>query len=105
MFVDVAFPISSFQIFTYKVPKELISKILVGCRVKAPFKNKIVYGMIISINNTTFFKGNLKSIISVDELCLINRELWALAKWVSSYYHSPIGKVIKSIIPFNILYS
>ena len=102
MYVDVAFPIPSFQIFTYKVPKELISKIILGSRVKVPFKNKVIYGIIVSIKNNTLFKGNLKSIIFVDEISLINKELWNLAKWVSNYYHSPIGKVIKSILPFNI---
>ena len=41
MFVQVSFPISSFNSFTYYVPKELIEKISLGSCINAPIKNKL----------------------------------------------------------------
>ena len=102
MYVDVAFPISGFQTFTYKVPEALKSKIRIGSRVRAPFKTKTTIGIIVLLKEKTSYKGDLKSIEFVDESLIITEELWSLAKWISNYYFTPIGKVVKTIIPFNI---
>ena len=102
MYADVAFPISGFQTFTYRVPEALKSKIKIGSRIRAPFKTKLTTGIIVLLRDKTSFKGYLKSIEFVDESLIITRELWFLAKWISNYYHTPIGKVVKTIIPFNI---
>ena len=102
MYADVAFPISGFQTFTYKVPEALKSKIKIGSRIRAPFKTKSTIGIIVLIREKTSYKGYLKSIEFVDESLIITKELWSLAKWISNYYHTPIGKVVKTIIPFNI---
>ena len=102
MYADVAFPISSFKIFTYKVPDELKTKISIGCRVKVPFKSKFVNGIIVKIKEESIYKGNLKTITLIDEFSIITKELWDLAIWISNYYHSPIGKVIKAMIPFSL---
>ena len=99
---DVAFPISGFQTFTYKVPETLKSKIKIGSRIRAPFKTKTTIGIIVLLKEKTSYKGYLKSIEFVDESLIITGELWSLAKWISNYYHTPIGKVVKTIIPFNI---
>ena len=102
MYADVAFPISGFQTFTYKVPETLKSKIKIGSRIRAPFKTKTTIGIIVLLKEKTSYKGYLKSIEFVDESLIITGELWSLAKWISNYYHTPIGKVVKTIIPFNI---
>ena len=102
MYADVAFPISEFQTFTYKVPEALKSKIKIGSRIRAPFKTKITIGIIVLLKEKTSYKGYLKSIKFVDESLIITKELWSLAKWISNYYHTPIGKVVKTILPYNI---
>ena len=49
MFVDIAFPISTFKVFTYKVPSEFENSISVGCLVKAPLNEKECIGIVIDI--------------------------------------------------------
>ena len=102
MFADIAFPISSFQIFTYKVPEEFEDKITIGCRVKAPFKTKEIFGIVVELKNNTIYNKKIKSIIFVDEFSVLTKELWILANWISDYYHTPIGKVVKTMIPFSL---
>ena len=67
MFVDIAFPISTFKVFTYKVPSKFENSISVGCLVKAPLKEKESIGIIIDIKYQLKIKAKLKSISKVDE--------------------------------------
>ena len=100
MFAEVAFPIRSFQTFTYSVPKEHASKIHVGSRVYVPFRNKIIQGVVVNIKNTNSFQGPIKKITRlVDNVNIITPSLWKLIKWVSKYYMTPIGKVANSVVP------
>ena len=100
MFAEVAFPIRSFQTFTYSVPKEHASKIHVGSRVYVPFRNKIIQGVVVNIKNTNSFQGPIKKITRlVDNVNIITPSLWKLIKWVSNYYMTPIGKVANSVVP------
>ena len=63
MFAEVAFPIRSFQTFTYSIPNEHAREIHVGIRVYVPFRNKTIQGVVVNIKNTNSFKGPLKKII------------------------------------------
>ncbi len=100
MFAEVAFPIRSFQTFTYSVPKEYAHKIHVGIRVRVPFRNKTIQGVIVNIKNTNSYKGPLKKIIKpIDNVNIVTPPLWKLIKWVSNYYMTPIGKVANSVVP------
>ena len=46
MFADISFPISSFQVFSYKIPSELSAKILIGSTVNAPLGKRNVNGIV-----------------------------------------------------------
>ena len=102
MFVDIAFPISTFKVFTYKVPSKFKNSISVGCLVKAPLNEKESVGIIIGIRYQMIIKAKLKSILKVERNPVINKEIWDLANWISKYYFCPIGQVIKALVPFNI---
>ena len=100
MFAEVAFPIRSFQTFTYSIPRKYIYEIHVGIRVSVPFRNKIIQGVVVDIKNTNSYKGPLKKIIKpIDKVRVITPSLWKLIKWVSSYYMTPIGKVANGVVP------
>ena len=49
MFADISFPISSYQVFTYKVPDELINRLSIGMRVKVPLGSRIIKGIIVDL--------------------------------------------------------
>ena len=100
MFAEVAFPISSFQSFTYRIPRNLTNSIQVGSRVIAILGKRSVQGVIISLNTKSNYKGDMKSISSlVDDNPVLTAELWELILWMSNYYVAPIGQVMKTVMP------
>ena len=100
MFAKVAFPISNFKTFSYKIPSRLINLIQVGTRVEVPFGKKKSRGIITELNNVITFKGNVKEILDVvDDVLIMTPEIWKLINWMSSYYLTPIGQVAKTVFP------
>ena len=65
MYAQVVFPIASFKSFTYTIPNELISNIYIGLAINAPFKNKLQLGYVLSITDTSTYKGKINSIDSI----------------------------------------
>ena len=99
MFVDVAFPISSYQVFTYAVPKQFSEVVNVGVRVKVPIGKKILPGVIVKRSSSTAFSGKIKKIIEVlDDVPIFNETLWRLIMWISDYYLVALGKAA-TVIP------
>lgn len=100
MFAKVAFPISGYQTFIYKIPGNLASDIRIGSRVMAPFGRKDVQGIVTWKKSTSSFKGKIKTISSiVDDIPIMTPELWKLIEWISQYYVAPIGQVAKTVLP------
>ena len=93
MYAEICFPFSLDKTFTYKVPPMMASSINPGVLVTVLFKNKQCNGFVVSISNTTQFKGNINSIVSINKFFLIPIELWDTIAWASNYYITPIGKV------------
>ena len=102
MFVDVAFPISQYQVFTYKIPKQFAEIVSVGVRVRAPIGKRIVPGIIVRLTKDTSFTGKIRNISDViDETPIIDESLWQLIQWISNYYITPLGKAA-TVIPANL---
>jgi len=101
LYVNISFPISSWKVFIYKVPINLQSQIKIGSLVSAPLgRRSKVEGIVIDIPSKNNFKGKIQSIISVNtNFSITDSSMWNLIKWVSSYYFSPIGQVMKAVIP------
>ena len=62
MFAEVSFPISSYKIFTYSIPKTMEKKIAPGLCVNAPIGNYQSTGFIVKINKTTNYSGKIRSL-------------------------------------------
>ena len=103
MFADVSFPISSYQIFSYKIPKSLSGKVAVGMRVKAMFGRRKAQGIVVKIKKTTEFKGRIRPIESlVDDQPVLDPTLWKLINWLAEYYYTPLGIAAKTALPSNL---
>ncbi len=87
--------------FTYKIDASLgrIEELL-GYLVIVPWKNSLTSGVIVSSLDDA---GNLERIKQVKDIILpfplLTSETIKLAYFMSSYYLTPIGTVIKSILP------
>jgi len=102
MFVDVAFPISQYQVFTYKIPKQFAEIVGVGVRVRAPIGKRTLPGIIVKLTKDTTFTGKIKNIETVvDDTPIIDESLWKLIQWVSQYYMAPLGKAA-TVLPANL---
>ena len=100
MFAEVAFPIKSFQTFTYLIPKKFVEKVNIGTRVKVSLRNKNTQGVVIGLKTSISYRGKIKNIIEpVDDVLILTPSLWSLINWVSQYYMTPIGKVANMVLP------
>ena len=103
MFADVAFPISGFQTFTYKIPKDLVQDVQIGSRVTVQFGPRKTQGIVTGLKTKSSFSGKIKDITGlVDDLPIMTPELWKLIQWMSQYYLAPIGQVGKAVLPKNL---
>ena len=100
MYADVSFPISSFQVFSYKVPENLATAASVGSTVNAPLGKRMVSGIIVRCYSESKYTGKIKEITSIEEgKPILDGQLWKLITWLSSYYDTPIGLAAKAVLP------
>ncbi len=104
MFARVSFPISSFRSFTYKIPLSLNGTIQPGTCVNAPINRRLQAGFVVAVNKNPGYKGKLLNIDSIREKELhIPEELWQTLEWISQYYITPLGQVLKAAVPNSFL--
>jgi len=100
MFASVSFPISSFKTFTYKIPEFLNDSVQPGSCVNAPINRRLQAGFVISVNTESDYNGKILEIDSVREIDFhLPIELWQTLEWISRYYITPIGQVLKAAVP------
>jgi len=104
MFAQVSFPISSFRSFTYKIPASLNATVQPGTCVNAPINRKMQAGFVVAVNQYSEYKGKILPIDSIREKELqFPEELWHTLEWISQYYITPLGQVLKAAVPNSFL--
>ena len=102
MFVKVAVPIPSVEVFTYAVPNDFVSAAALGMRVLVPFGKKRLTGWIIG-TTSAMPDQKIREIIDLpDPEPLFDRQDLAYYEWISNYYIHPLGKVLAEILPGGI---
>jgi primosomal protein N' (replication factor Y) len=97
--VDIALPVPIDRTFTYLVPPELQPLVLPGKRVLVPFGNKHLTGVIVGLPATTDVRG-LKPITDIlDTKPTFSPDMLLLTKWISEYYFTPWGEVLRAATP------
>lgn len=90
------------QIFTYAVPLSLQDKIRPGQLVKIPFAGRSISGVVSSFEMHRLAKEakGLKSLAElIDAQPVLNEKNLALADWLAMNLVSPLGLVIKAMLP------
>ncbi|HPD61399.1 MAG TPA: primosomal protein N', partial [Thermodesulfobacteriota bacterium] len=86
----------------YQVPPALRDLIAVGSRVVVPLEQRKVTGYVVAIKDSSEIE-NIKPIAEVLDLRpLFGPSDLAFFKWVSFYYFSPLGEVIRTALPSGI---
>ncbi|HEX2582999.1 MAG TPA: primosomal protein N' [Chlamydiales bacterium] len=87
-------------ILDYAVPKGW--SVEIGMRVEVPLKSAFKKGTIVALKNQSSFP-NAKPIARLLTLNgVLSDSLWALARWMSTYYCAPLEKTLKCFIPPNL---
>ncbi len=96
---DIALPVPLDHTFTYIVPPELQQSVSLGCRVIVPFGRKNSTGVIVGFPSSTNVK-NLRPIHDVlDSKPTFSEEMLKLTRWISDYYLTPWGEVLRAATP------
>jgi primosomal protein N' (replication factor Y) (superfamily II helicase) len=97
--VDIALPVPVDRTFTYIVSPELQPSVIPGKRVLVPFGKKHLTGVIVGLPATTNIRG-LKPITDIIDIKpTFSPEMLSLTKWISEYYITPWGEVLKAATP------
>ena len=91
-------PVPLRRSFDYVVP-EGVKAPANGARVRAPLSNRSLVGVCVEQNPADAY-GNPKPLLAVlDPQSAMTDELFALAHWLSDYYHHPLGEVFAAMLP------
>ena len=101
MYIDVILPVPLDGTFTYSVPQPLEGQVKVGVRVLVPFgRSKTYVGIVASTQGTAPSVSQIKSVLQVlDSSPVLTDTQMRLWQWISDYYMSPIGEVMKAALP------
>ena len=99
MYADVILPVPLQGLFTYAVPEG--TKVLVGCRVLVSFgRSKTYVGLVARIHEVKPQGYEVKPLMQVmDAEPIVTAEQLRLWQWISDYYLSPVGEVLKAALP------
>ena len=97
-YCDVALPVPLDRTFTYAVNGVVPA---VGARVIVPFSGQKLMGVVMRVHDESLPEGvEVKPIQTVMDLGpLLSGEQMELARWIAAYYCSPLGEVIRGMLP------
>ncbi|TAF76353.1 MAG: primosomal protein N' [Bacteroidetes bacterium] len=103
LFADLIIPRPFPNLFTYRIPSELTSKIQVGFRVVVPFgkgAGNVLTALVVKIHHSPPQKYEAKSVLEVlDEQASVNAIQIQFMNWISAYYMCHIGEVLQAALP------
>ena len=98
LIADIAVNAPLKQLFSYRVPDDLIDSVQVGMRVKIPFGRRTTIGFLLGLRQDQ--AEGLKDLQEfLDEEPILTPELIKLLRWAADYYCHPIGQVVRTALP------
>ncbi len=100
-YIDVILPLNLWNSFTYEVTPKEFDFLQKGMRVAVSFgKQKLQTGIVYKKHHTKPLHYDTKPILHIiDNQPVITGEQWQLFQFVSAYYLTPLGLVIKAALP------
>lgn len=100
--VRIALPVPLRRCFDYVLPPQLQNNYLpVGARVRVPYRNRELIGVILQRQvSTDIAPEKLKPIAELlDDAALLNEHQLQLGQWLARYCHAPVGEVMALMLP------
>ena len=101
LYCDVSLPVPLDQPFTYALPDTLRHRVQPGCRVLVPFGPRKLTGVVLRTHDEKPSGAAREALRLLDEEPAISDELMTLARWIASYYCSPLGEVLRAMTPLS----
>ncbi len=104
-YAEVALPVHVSRIFTYRLPRSISDDAQPGARLVVPLHSKLVTGYIVALRDDIQSEPALaetaikEAVELLDRVPLVTPEVLAITRWISDYYGSPWGEVIKAALP------
>jgi primosomal protein N' len=105
VYAEVALPRFAPDTLTYSVPDGLIPFVIEGVRVRVPVRRRTATGIVVAtMADTELDPTIVKPITDVlDSEPLLPNHLLDLARFIASYYRSPLGTALATILPTPLL--
>src|SRR5215831_11024660 len=95
MYADVAVCLPLSRTFVYRVEEPIET----GCRVLVPFRKREDEGFVVALREDRPDVEALAIKSVIDAHPLLRPEIFKLCRWISEYYVSPLGEVLKGALP------
>jgi primosomal protein N' (replication factor Y) len=99
LYCDVSLPVPIDQPFTYSLPETLRHRVLPGSRLMVPFGSRKLTGVILRCHDERPEVATRDALRLIDAAPVLDAELLALGRWISGYYCSPLGDVLRGMLP------
>ncbi len=83
----------------YRVPEAMDGKVVVGSRVRVPFREKTLLATVVATLEESPAAGIKPIAALVGEKPVLSPRLIELARWMANYYCCPIETVMRSLLP------
>lgn len=99
-FIQVAVGVPLGDYFDYLLPPSMPTP-TIGARVKVPFGTRKLIGVVIGVTDQTQVpQDKLKSLLAViDSTPILPKSHLTLGRFLSRYYHYPLGEVLMTMLP------
>jgi len=86
----------------YLIPEQMTDNVMPGARVLVPVKNTLRHATVWQLKDSSIHSKlkAVQEIVSQDSV--LTPDLLSLAKWMSSYYCTPLYKALMTILPSSI---
>lgn len=83
----------------YSVPETIADKVVVGSRVRVPFRDKSLLATVVATLEESSAAGIKPILALLGEKPVLSPGLIELARWMANYYCCPIEAVMRSLLP------
>ena len=89
------------QAFDYLAPQDTAKEFGVGCRVRVPFGRRREVGLVVGVADASEVPADKlrRADLQIDPSPLLSENELRLARFVSDYYHHPLGECIAAGLP------
>jgi primosomal protein N' (replication factor Y) len=101
LYCDVSLPVPLDQPFTYSLPDTLRHRVRVGSRLIVPFGTRKLTGVILRCHDNPPGVATRDALRLIDSEPVLSAELMALGRWIAGYYCSPLGDVLRGMLPLS----